>query len=201
MGRPRLPTAPPMASRQQGEEIRQQIVAAANNLFYRQGYNHTSFSEIAGAANVPRGNFYYYFKSKDEILGAVIATRIANIRVMLDQWTEQHPDPKKRLKRFADILLNEQDNITRFGCPMGTLNAELGKTQGDLQAKAAEMFDLFIDWLKPQFQALGYGNRSRHLAQHLMAMGQGVSLIASVYSDTKFLQREVALIKDWIDSL
>jgi AcrR family transcriptional regulator len=190
-----------MASRQQGEEIRQQIVDAANQLFYQQGYNHTSFSEIAGAANVPRGNFYYYFKSKDEILEAVIAARTDRIRAMLAQWEEQQTDPKKRLKRFADILLSEQDNITRYGCPMGTLNAELGKTQVELQAQAAAMIDLFIDWLKPQFQALGYGNRSRHLAQHLMAMAQGAALIASVYADARFLQREAAQLKDWIDTL
>ncbi len=190
-----------MASKQQGEEVRQQIVSAANRLFYEQGYNHTSFSEIAEAAAVPRGNFYYYFKSKDEILNAVVDARLQRMRSMLEQWNHQYPEPKRRLKRFVDILLNEEPNIVRFGCPMGTLSAELGKTQVDLQTRSTEMFDVFLDWLKAQFLALGHGNKSRAHALHLMAAAQGITLIAHVYADTKFLSREATQLKDWIDSL
>lgn len=190
-----------MTSKQQGEEVRQQIVSAANRLFYEQGYNHTSFSEIAEAAAVPRGNFYYYFKSKDDILNAVVDARLLRIRSMLEQWDHQYPEPKRRLKRYVDILLNEEPNIVRFGCPMGTLGAELGKTQVDLQARATEMFDVFLDWLKAQFLALGHGNKSRAQALHLMAATQGITLIAHAYADTKFISREAALLKDWIDAL
>jgi AcrR family transcriptional regulator len=190
-----------MASKQQGEEVRQQIVSAANRLFYEQGYNHTSFSEIAEAAAVPRGNFYYHFKSKDAILDAVVDARLQRNRDLLREWEVQHPEPKRRLKRFVDILLNEEQNIIRFGCPMGTLNAELGKTQVELQARVAEMFDVFLNWLKAQFLALGHGNKSRAHALHLLATAQGISLIAHVYADDKFLHREAAQLKDWIDSL
>ena len=45
---------------------------AADRLFYRQGYEHTSFADIADAVRISRGNFYYHFKTKDEILDAVI---------------------------------------------------------------------------------------------------------------------------------
>jgi AcrR family transcriptional regulator len=190
-----------MASKQQGEEVRQQIVSAANRLFYEQGYNHTSFSEIAEAAAVPRGNFYYYFKSKDEILNAVIDGRLQRIRSMLEQWNHQYPEPKRRLKRFVDILLSEESNIVRFGCPMGTLNAELGKTQTDLQGRAMEMFDVFLDWLKAQFLSLGHGNKSRAHALHLLAVAQGISLVAHAYADNKLITREASQLKDWIDSL
>ena len=56
---------------------REHIVAAADQLFYRQGFEHTSFSDIADAVQISRGNFYYHFKSKDEILDAVIDVRIS----------------------------------------------------------------------------------------------------------------------------
>ena len=190
-----------MTNKQQGDEVRQQIVSAANRLFYEQGYNHTSFSEIAEAAAVPRGNFYYYFKSKDDIFSAVVDARLQRMRSMLEQWDHQYPEPKRRLKRYVDILLNEEPNILRFGCPMGTLTAELGKTQADLQARATEMFDVFLSWQKAQFLALGHGNKSRALALHLMAATQGITLIAHAYADAKFISREAALLKDWIDSL
>lgn len=44
------------------------LTEAADELFYRQGYEHTSFSNIAGAVQISRGNFYHHFKTKDEIL-------------------------------------------------------------------------------------------------------------------------------------
>ena len=59
---------------------RNQIVEAADQLFYEQGFEHTSFSDIAETVQISRGNFYYHFKSKDEILDAVIGCRLANTR-------------------------------------------------------------------------------------------------------------------------
>ena len=44
-----------------GEGNRQRIIEAADNLFYRRGYNQTSFQDISDATGIPRGNFYYYF--------------------------------------------------------------------------------------------------------------------------------------------
>ena len=63
---------------------RDHIVEAADRLFYRQGYEHTSFSDIADAVRISRGNFYYHFKTKDEILDAVIGARLAGTQEMLD---------------------------------------------------------------------------------------------------------------------
>ena len=120
---------------------------------------------------------------------------------MLEQWEHQYPEPKRRLKRYVDILLNEETNVLRFGCPMGTLNAELGKTQAELQARAAEMFDVFLNWMKAQFLALGHGNKARAHALHLQAAAQGISVMAHVYADPKFIHREATLLKEWIDSL
>ena len=45
------------------KSTRDQIVEAADLLFYHQGFEHTSFSDIAGTVKISRGNFYYHFKS------------------------------------------------------------------------------------------------------------------------------------------
>ena len=51
-----------------GENNRARIIEAADELFYKRGYNQTSFSDIADITGIPRGNFYYYFKTKEGIL-------------------------------------------------------------------------------------------------------------------------------------
>jgi AcrR family transcriptional regulator len=190
-----------VANGQKGLQVRQRIVVAANRLFYQRGYNQTSFSDIAEAADIPRGNFYYHFKSKDEILAAVIASRVAAIGAMLENWQQEIPGPRERLKRYVQIMLNEAQDVLRYGCPMGSLTMELAKNQLALQSRAAQMFDLFLEWLQRQFVALGKGDASRSLALQLLAETQGVALISNVYKDATFLEREAERLVHWLEGL
>lgn len=68
---------------------RQHIVEAADDLFYRQGFAHTSFADIAKAVNISRSNFYHHFKTKDDMLDAVIQNRLNKTEQMLADWGEQ----------------------------------------------------------------------------------------------------------------
>ncbi|HAY05206.1 MAG TPA: helix-turn-helix domain-containing protein [Hyphomonas sp.] len=49
-------------------ETLQRITAAGMRLFIKQGYDNTTLDEIAAEAGISRRTFFYYFKSKDEIL-------------------------------------------------------------------------------------------------------------------------------------
>ncbi len=183
------------------ERTRQKIVEAANQLFYHKGYNRTSFSDVVAAAGVPRGNIYYYFKTKDDILRASIAFRLERIETMLRTWSGTYRTPVERLKRFLEILPGSADALAHYGCPMGSLNVELGKEQPELQDEARVMFEVFEGWLADQFSELGYAGRARELAQRLLAFGQGITTLTQVYHNTQFLNRETRRLEDWIDRL
>ncbi len=190
-----------MVLKTKGRELRHCIIEAANRLFYRQGFNQTSFSDIATEAQVPRGNFYYYFRSKDELLEAVVDYRLEGIRAMLQEWDREIPFPRDRLKRYVQILANEEQDILRYGCPMGSLNMELGKTQLQLKSHAREMFEVFRDWLMQQFVALGYEPQAQEFALHLLAAAQGASLLGNAFEDAGMLHSETRRLQDWIDQL
>ncbi|MCK5092252.1 MAG: TetR/AcrR family transcriptional regulator [Gammaproteobacteria bacterium] len=187
--------------KQKGLQNRQRIIESANQLFYQRGYNQTSFSEIADVAEIPKGNFYYYFKSKDDLLAAVIDFRVESIQVMLDDWAREIEDPRARLKRTLKILIHSEEEILRYGCPMGSLNVELSKTQLSLQSKAVEMFDLLVNWITQQMKALGHEDDSRTLALHMLACMQGISMLTNVYSDSAFMRHEVTMLEQWLDQL
>lgn len=187
--------------KQKGVQNRLRIVESASELFYHQGFNHTSFSEIAKAAGVPRGNFYYYFKSKDEILQAVIDYRNEGIRQMLAQWEQEAADPRERLKRVARMMVDNSENLVRYGCPLGSLNMELGKTQEELQGSAVEMFNILLAWMEAQLSALGHGQQARLLAEHMMSRIQGVSMFANMYHKIDFIAHEAVLLEQWVDRL
>lgn len=183
-----------------GKVSRDRIVESANSLFYTKGYNQTSFADIAASVGITKGNLHYHYKSKEELLEAVIEYRMNIIANQLEQWDEQFPDPKSKLNRFVQMLLNEKGNIVRYGCPMGSLNVELGKNQLPLQAKAREMFDLYKSWLDRTFQQLDKKN-SKIRSKHLLTMAQGAALMSFVYADEKLLKDECKSIQKWIESL
>ena len=180
---------------------RNHIVAAADLLFYRQGYEYTSFADIAGAVQISRGNFYYHFKTKDEILEAVIAARMADTRQMLCGWEADSENPEDRIRSFIHILIANRTDIKRFGCPVGTLTTELAKLNHPSQAGATELFTLFRTWLRDQFSALGLSRQADRLAMHILARSQGVATLASAFGDEKFIRREVDQMCDWLTSI
>jgi len=183
------------------DRTRNQIVQAANRLFYRSGYSRTSFTDVVDAAGVPRGNIYYYFRTKDDILRAAIEYRLDVIRAMLDEWNRKFADPADRLKRFLQVVAASRHAMAQWGCPMGTLNTELGKDQPGLRADSRRMFDLFVAWMTEQFAALGRVEDARAHALRLLAWAQGLTVLAHVYSDPDFLSRETKELERWIDSL
>lgn len=180
---------------------RDQIVEAADQLFYRQGYEHTSFSDIANAVQISRGNFYYHFKSKDEILDAVINVRLANTRKMLEKWEIEGEKPEDRIRSFIHILIGNRAKIKRYGCPVGTLCTELAKLNHASQSEANRLFTLFRTWLRKQFRAMGRKADADALAMHVLAFSQGVATLANTFHDEKFIRQEVKQMEDWLDSL
>ena len=178
---------------------RDEIVAAADELFYRQGFEHTSFSDIADAVRISRGNFYHHFKSKDEILGAVIQARLAHTQRMLDEWEAGDERPDARIRSFIHILIRNQADIQLYGCPVGTLNAELAKLDHASRGEAAALFTMFRDWLARQFALMGCGRASDALAMHLLGRSQGVAALANAFADATFVRREVRQMCEWLD--
>ncbi len=182
-------------------DTRQQIVAAADALIHRQGYAPTSFAHIAESVGISRGNFWHHFKSKDEILDAVIAARVEATRALLARWEACSQTPRGRLRCFVQMLLDHRDAIERHGCPVGTLATELGKLAHPLRPRSGELFALFRAWLRRQFQALGHAAaQADALALHLLVRSQGVAVLAQALKDPAFVRREVRDAMAWIDA-
>ena len=180
---------------------RDRIILAADALFYQRGFEKTSFADIAGEVGLSRGNFYYHFKSKDEILSAVIALRAEKTKAMLDAWAASATTPIARLRCFAEMMVRNRNDIQRYGCPVGTLCAELSKLDHDAASEAGMIFGQFRDWLREQFEAMGHARNADTLAMHLLARSQGIASLAHAFNDEAFIRREVEAIETWLQSL
>lgn len=179
---------------------RDSIVQAADALFYERGFEHASFADIADAVKISRGNFYYHFKTKDEILTAVVAARMERTRAMLTQWETEGESPQERIRLFVTLLTRNQAEIMRHGCPVGTLCMELAKLGHPGQVEANTVLDLFRVWLRGQFRQMGRGKEADALALHLLARSQGVAVLAQSLRDKNFVRQEVELMSAWVES-
>lgn len=87
------------------DEVRDQLVQAARQVFARYGYKKTALDDIAREARKGKSTIYYYFKSKDEIFKAVIDAE-AEIRTKsIDDQIAQIDDPKQKLKTYIYVRM------------------------------------------------------------------------------------------------
>ena len=182
-----------------GESNRQLIVDAADQLFYTRGYHQTSFRDISDATGIPRGNFYYYFKTKDDILNAVVESRLQVYGAVLKQCEEASDDPRQRLLCFSNMMSDFEDTIVLNGCPIGTLCSELAKDKNDLQEVSRAVFSLMRNWLVEQFAALNCSNADDK-AMDMLARMQGVTVMARAFRDREFIHRSLSELQTWINS-
>jgi AcrR family transcriptional regulator len=188
-----------MASK--GEKTRADIVDCARKLFYEHGYDGTSFTQIVDATGLFRGNIYHYFKAKDDILEAVVDSYLNDYQALLTQWEHEHNDPKARLHAFVNMIADHKAVLVKYGCPIGSLNTELGKERHELQHVARALFELFQRWLAARFTELGRSKKADELALHLLGRVQGIAVITHVYRDKQFLEREIGQLAGWINQL
>jgi AcrR family transcriptional regulator len=176
------------------------LIEAAKVLIHQQGFNLTTLADIAQEADVPLGNVYYYFKTKEAIGIAVIERRAAEWAELLASWTESS-DPLARLFALVDHGMGELDVIARYGCPIGGLCQELGKQGGSLADLAAKLLHDILEWSEQQFTALGFADRSKELALSLISNIQGMYLLTHTFKDPKLASRQSDSIKHWLESL
>lgn len=184
----------------QTEQLRKQIINAANQLIYQQGYHATSFKHVAEALGISKGHLHYHFRSKAELLKAVVDSRLQQIDALLEDWQQQFPDPKQRLLRFVEMLHIEAQQLLRYGCPMGSLVLELGKQELELQHYANAMFERLQHFLSNALAQLEVANPKAE-SLHLLALGQGASMLARVYEDPVLLEAECQRMREWIEAL
>lgn len=177
---------------------RERLAVAAAQVFHEHGVEKTTIADIARAAEVPVGNVYYYFKTKDQLVEAALGAHAQTLRDLITAL-EQYDDPRQRLQALVRGWVDQRDRVAQFGCPTGTLASELGKRVDGLDQAAAGIRAL-LDWIELQFTAMGRADAGE-LAVALFAAYQGISLLTNTFRDPELMVTEGHRLARWIDSL
>ena len=122
--------------RSQGAQKRQRLVESARQMIYHQGVERTTLADVATEADVAVGNIFYYFKTKNELVDAIVEGYCEAGDEQLARL-DRRRTPRTRLKAFVDEVDTTADSLSQYGCPIGTLASELNKRWGLKRPPAA----------------------------------------------------------------
>ncbi len=126
---------------------REKLLEAATAILGRNGYQATSVDDILEAAKVAPSNFYYHFKSKEELAIEVLEGYFEKSRQeMAPVFMNKFLSATEKLERLHAGLVQK---VTRSqccgGCPMGNLAQELSDSHPEFRMRLARYFEECID--------------------------------------------------------
>src|SRR5438128_1266523 len=180
-----------------GDETRKQILAAAADLFHKQGVAATSPDQIIEVSGTGKGQFYHYFKNKEGLVHEVLQAYLEAIRNgggPLDYDITSWDDLARWFN--AQIALQKSYQMTR-GCPFGTIGNEVTENDELIRQDLSLIFEVAKGKLATFFVREKTSGRlephvkEEQLADFCLAMIQGAMLMGKVKRDSQLVEHVV----------
>lgn len=172
--------------------VKEQILEVATRLMALRGYHRTSLDDVLRESGAGKGNFYHYFRSKED-LGYAILDRLLErfrVRTLAPIFEDGARDPLSQIEAFLDeVLATQRARNCVGGCPLGNLATELADAHEGFRQRLAEGFEHWRQCLAAALaraQALGTvapDVEPAALARFLVAGIEGAILLTKVQKD------------------
>ncbi|MFB7604980.1 TetR/AcrR family transcriptional regulator [Streptomyces gardneri] len=182
-------------------DARERILTAAKTLMLSRGYSALGVAEICKAAEVPKGSFYYFFASKEELALAVIDEHWTGQRA---EWTrvldgagdgggdgaDRALQGLRRLYEFtaAELRAGQRSCGTVTGCLLGNLALEMSTGTATVRERLREIFDEQVALVEETVAEARVRGEvtvadAHEAARALVAQLEGQVLFAKLYDD------------------
>lgn len=171
-----------------GEESRQRLIECAAELFWKNGYSATGISEILKQTGLPKGSFYFYFKSKDDLATAV--TEYYQ-KILLEQFrsSSQGNDWESFIKEIFDYLFGRATGQTFAGCPYAVMGMETALSKPAVASVFMEGLNKFEQIFQEVLLYSGLSpDHAKILSQRMLSIYQGYLLLGRISNNTFFLK-------------
>jgi TetR/AcrR family transcriptional repressor of nem operon len=182
---------------------REQILDAASRLVHVRGFNNTSVDEILQESGVGKGNFYYYFKSKDELGFAILDKSLERFSAdLIEKSFDPTKDPWEQTYDFLNSLVDrarKQDG--GGGCILGNLAVEMSDIHEEFRQRLSKAFDRLqsrIEEALAQAKALGTLHRETdipRLAHFIIAGFEGAFMMGKLHKDANVVAGVIEELK------
>lgn len=165
-------------------EKKESIIQISADLIHKYGYNNIGIKSILDEAKIPKGSFYHYFSSKEDLVLNVIEYHIQNTKFLFNQFDKNIDGLKKFFNTYFTLF--EQMQYTR-GCPIGNLILELSDLKESFRLKLLEWAE-FLE--KEIYEILENSNLDQNidkksLASFIISNFEGVILKTKLEKNKK----------------
>jgi len=180
-----------------GDETRRRILAAAADLFHKQGVVATSPDQIIEASGTGKGQFYHYFRNKEGLVHEVLLTYLDAIRNgdnLLGRDIGSWSDLEQWFK--SQLGLQKRFRMTR-GCPFGTIGNDVTESDELIRQDLSLIFEVAKAKIASFFikekasGRLPSDVREDQLADFCLATIQGAMLMGKVKRSSQLVENVV----------
>jgi AcrR family transcriptional regulator len=157
---------------------RERLLAAAESLFYEEGFGAVGIDRLIERAGVAKASLYYCFGSKDELIRSYLRSRQTTRQHSLHEALSQYTDPRERLLGVFDFLGERFAEPAFRGCAFVKAAAETHSVAG-----IKEVCDDARQWMLQLFTGLGAAAGAPDasaLAGQFMMLYDGASVSAQM---------------------
>jgi AcrR family transcriptional regulator len=163
-------------STRRGRASRERIVEQAAELFAERGIAATSVDEVLAASGAGKGQFYHYFRGRDELAAAAVGFRCAQVVAGLTQALGA-VSSLAELEQALAAFTAGFEQMGMPGCPIGTLATEVAGRNEEARVQAATGFDA---WERLLADALERMRQRRELRADAPPSMLATGLLASI---------------------
>ena len=191
-----------------GEETRERILDAATDLIHQRGFKNTGVADILAASGVPRGSFYFYFESKEE-LGCVLLARYRERQreALVELFPEAAEAIPTILGFFEQSARAQIEGGCKAGCLLGNLAAEI---TDEHQGLRRELEGVLGDVQQALAGVFARGQAKGELSQDfapdgaavfVLSVFEGSILLAKARRDPKALEASMTMLARYLETL
>ena len=160
------------------QSTKEKILTAGAELIHHKGYNHTGIQEILTAANVPKGSFYNYFRSKVEFGLCVVDFFSGHFEGLSKEILDDRTTPPlKRIYNMLGYFIEFfRSKAFTLGCPIGNLSQEMGDLSPVFRVKLKDAMDTMV---KRYADVLEEAKRTGDIPKNLDTLETASFLVAS----------------------
>jgi TetR/AcrR family transcriptional repressor of nem operon len=182
----------------EGKSTREAVIEAATRLIHLKGYQNTTLDDVLSASGVGKGNFYHYFRSKED-LGFAILDRFVDAfkeRALRPAFADPDAPRMTQIREFlARVRDVQQERNCVGGCVFGNLAAELSDVHEGFRERLAGLFahwhahltDVLVD-AQRRGEVTGEC-RPAAVAQFVVASLEGAMLLTKLTKDIAVMDR------------
>ena len=175
------------------------LLDAAADMIWASSYGSVSVDDICAKADVNKGSFYYFFKSKSDLAVAAFERHWDMKRSLMDRIFSAQLPPLERLDQYLKVIVDDQKNRHRTvgkmpGCPFCSIGSELGTQDENIRRKVENIFGRQTKYLESLVRDLAaegliQSNNHHELAEELFSYIGGVLMQAKIENSVKHVER------------